>query len=118
MRKKKLAVYRSKAEIACQNRRRGKRNEKKLAELMDMDRVGIFGGEDGKDETFSCEWKSRKRFIGSGWMAQAVTNCPKNKVPLVVIHTTGQRRMTDLVMVRLGDWIDLYGELKLEDEAE
>lgn len=105
-----------KAEIARKNRRRGKRNEAALSKLTGMDRVGIFGGQDGKDETFSAEWKSRKRFIGTGWMEQAVGNCPEGKIPLVVLHVTGQRRMNDLVMVRLSDWTDLYGALKGEEK--
>ncbi len=107
-----------KAKQARRNRGRGKRNEKVLAKLMGMERVGIFGGEDGKDEMFSVEWKSRKKFIGKGWMEQALTNCPEGKTPLVVVHVTNERRMNDLVMVRLSDWLDLHGSLKEEERND
>lgn len=106
----------NKADMARRNRQRGKRNEKALAKLMNAERVGIFGKEDGRDEMFSMEWKSRKTFVGQKWMEQAVTNCPEGKIPLVTVHVTGQRRMNDLVMVRLCDWIDLHSGLK-EDET-
>lgn len=107
-----------KADIARKNRQRGKRNEHALARLMGMERVGIFGGEDGRNEMFSAEWKSRKKFIGKGWMEQAVVNCPKGKIPLVVLHVTNQRRADDLVMVRLSDWLDLHGKLEKEENSE
>ena len=101
----------NKRTIALQNKGRGKRNEKALAKLMNMDRVGIFGKEDGKDSMFSAEWKSRKTFVGKKWMEQAAGNCPKHKIPLVVVHVTSQRRVDDLVMVKLSDWLDLHGKL-------
>lgn len=106
----------NKRTIARQNRQRGKRNEKALAKLMGMDRVGIFGGEDGKNDMFSAEFKSRKKFIGRGWMEQASGNCPPNKIPIVVVHVTNQRRCDDLVMVKLSDWLDLHGNLESKPE--
>ena len=105
-----------KADMARKNRQRGKRNEKVLANLMGAERVGIFGGEDGRDEMFSIEMKSRKMFVGQKWMDQAVTNCPEGKIPLVALHVMGQRRMSDLVMVRLSDWIDLHGKMNREEK--
>lgn len=105
----------SKAKLARQNRQRGKRNERALARLMGMERVGVFGKEDGRDGMFSAEWKSRKKFIGKAWMEQAVVNCPKGKIPLVVVHVTNQRRADDLVMVKLSDWLDLHGSLEKQE---
>lgn len=102
----------NKAKIAKRNRGRGKRNEKALARLTNMERVGIFGKEDGKSEIFSAEWKSRKKFVGQKFMNQAVANCPEGKTPLVVVHVLSQRRTNDLVMMRLRDWLDFFGELR------
>ena len=93
------------------NRKRGRRNEKVLAEKLGFDLKGLYGGEDASSKSFSAEFKDRKKFIGSGWMDQAVSNCPQGKTPVVVIHITHQRRMNDLVMMRVGDWLDWFGSL-------
>lgn len=104
----------SKADIARRNRGRGKRNEKALADRLGGKREGIFGGEDISMGLFSVEAKSRKQFVGQGFMEQAERNCPKGKVPLVIVHILNQRRSNDLVMMRLSDFEDHYG--KAEDE--
>ncbi len=103
----------NKREIAKKNRQRGKRNEKVLSKLLGMDRVGIFGGEDAKDERFSAEFKSRKKFVGMKWMEQTVKNCPEGKIPIVVVHVMNQRRQNDIVMIRLKDWVDIINSSQI-----
>jgi hypothetical protein len=44
-------------------------------------------------------------------MAQAVTNCRPGLLALVVLHECGQRHDNDLVMVRLADFIEWFGEV-------
>lgn len=92
------------------NRNRGKATERAVARSLGGKRVGVLGGEDVEAGLFSVECKSRKAFIGQSFMAQAVRNCPQGRVPMVVVHVHGQRRSGDLVMLRMSDWLDLYGE--------
>jgi len=108
----------SKRQIAMDNRRRGRENEKICAELMGQTRYGLYGGEDGFDSVFSAEYKSRKKFVGWGFMEQAVKNCSEGKVPMVVVHVTNQRRTNDLVMLRRCDFEDWYGKLNVEGEQD
>lgn len=94
------------------NRDRGKRTETAVAKRMNGVRHGIMGGEDISHPLFSIEVKSRLRFAGTSFMDQAVRNTPEGKTPLVVVHVVGSRHDDDLVMMRLKDWIDFYGNLE------
>ena len=107
-----------KIKIANRNRKRGKSYEKKLSERFKGYRQGLYGGEDVATEIFSIEAKTRKRFAGQQFMEQAIVNCPKDKVPLVVVHIVSQRTANDLVMMRLGDFEDWYGSLKTKEKEE
>jgi len=106
----------TKADIARGNRNRGKRNEKVLADRLGGKREGIFGGEDISMSLFSVEAKERKKFVGQGFMEQAVRNCPEGKVPLVVVHILNQRRSNDLVMLRMSDFEDYYGKVEESED--
>jgi hypothetical protein len=96
------------------NRARGKRTERAIAKKLSGIRRGIMGGHDVEAGPFAVEVKDRARFIGSSFMAQAIKNCPSGKTPLVIVHETGQRHGGDLVMMRLADWNQWYGEIKEE----
>lgn len=98
----------TKADVARSNRRRGKRTQKKINQNIGAKNVGLFGGEDGEHERFSIEAKGRDKFAGEAFMKQAEANCPKGKVPIVIVHIKGQRYETDdIVMIR----IDKFKEL-------
>ncbi len=88
------------------NRNRGKKTEAAIAK-----RLGILGNDDVQAGAFSIEVKDRVKFVGTGFMEQAVRNCPKDKTPLVVVHVTGARHDGDLVMMRLSDWQDRHRQL-------
>ncbi len=92
------------------NRKRGKATESSLAKRMSAKRVGIYGGEDLKHDTWSIEVKNREKCVATGWMTQAIRNCDIFKMPMVILHINGARHDTDLVMVRLKDWEDMYGK--------
>jgi hypothetical protein len=101
---------------ANSNRKRGKRNESALANRLGGDRVGLWGGEDIKLGPFSVEAKSRKKFAITKFMDQAVSNCPTDKTPLLILHTHNQRRDRDMVVMRLSDWEQWYGlSVTMED---
>jgi hypothetical protein len=51
-------------------------------------------------------------------MTQAETNGDEAKLPLVVLHEKGRRHDNDLVVLRLGDFVDWFGEFGAEDERE
>ena len=93
-----------------QNRHRGKRTERAIAGIMGGRRLGILGNDDVQAGPFSIEVKDRFRFSGAKFMEQAVRNAPADKTPLVIVHTTGTRHVDDLVMLRLRDWLDWFGE--------
>lgn len=67
---------------------------------------------DVETHAYSVEVKTRKAL--PAWLlsavAQAHRNCTAGKLPLVVLHQTGQRRVNDLVVVRLGEFRDWFGE--------
>ncbi len=56
---------------------------------------------------FSIECKSRKKFVATGWMNQAIKNNKDNKIPLVIVHVRNQRHDNDIVLLRLKDFKDL-----------
>jgi hypothetical protein len=89
-----------KAEIARQNRRRGKRVQKKINDKLGADNVGTLGGEDGKHSKFSIECKGLKKFVGEKYMMQAENNNVRKVIPLVVVHLVGSKYEDDLVMIR------------------
>jgi len=93
------------------NRKRGKRTEAAIAKTLGGKRLGILGKDDVQAGPFSIEVKDRVKFVGTTFMEQAVRNCPEGKTPLVIVHTTGQRHDGDLVMMRMKDWQDWYGQL-------
>ena len=107
-----------KAKIAARNKGRGRSYEKRVQERFGGYKQGLYGGEDVATEIFSIEAKTRKKFVGQGFMEQAVANCPKDKVPLVIIHVVSQRMFNDLVMMRLGDFEDWYGNLNINRKEE
>lgn len=43
-------------------------------------------------------------------MEQAIRNFPEGMIPLVVVHNTGSKHSNDLVIMRLSDWLDWFGE--------
>ena len=95
---------------------RGKAAERSVANTLGGKRVGTLSGEDIHiDGPFSVEVKSRQTFVACAWMAQAVRNA-KGKTPLLVVHVHGKRHDDDLVIVKMSDfqnwWGDINGAIK------
>jgi len=93
------------------NKRAGRAYQQKMAKRLGGKSVGTIEGQDIEHPYLSIECKKRKSFVGQSFMDQAVRNCPEGKTPVVIVHVTGQRHESDLVMMRLKDWEDWYGEL-------
>ena len=72
---------------------------------------------DVETTAFSVEVKSRKTL--PGWieaaMCQAEDNASDGKLPLVVLHQVGRRHDNDLVMVRLGAFVEWFGHVEVSD---
>ena len=98
------------------NRNRGKAAERSVAKTFGGKRVGTMGGEDVTTRDWSIEVKSRKACVVCDWVDQAVENCPEGKTPMVVLHIHGKRHNKDLVVIRMKDYIDWYGNVI--DEVE
>ena len=73
---------------------------------------------DIKHPWLAVEVKSRKQL--PAWllqaMYQAVRNAPKGKLPLVIWHEKGQRHDNDLVMMRLKDFEEWFGNGREEND--
>jgi len=100
----------TKRNVNRNNRQRGKAHQKKTAEALGGLDIGILGGVDVINNTFSIECKSRKKFVAKGWMDQCIKNNKKfNKIPLLVVHEKGKRYDNDLVIMRISDFKELFG---------
>lgn len=97
----------SKKELARKNRRRGRRIENKLNDLLGMVRGGLYGGADGFDSHFTVEIKSRKTFVGQKFMDQSIKNNKNDKIPLYIVHITNNKYENAHVCIRLKDWLRL-----------
>ncbi len=90
------------------NRRRGKDAERAVAGRLNGRRTGVLGGEDISHPLLSIEVKSRSCFAGEKFMEQAKRNS-NGKIPAVIVHITGRPHGSDLVMLELRDFEDLFG---------
>jgi len=101
---------------AIRNKRQGKAIQKKIAVRLGGKNVGTIEGQDIDHPVFSGEVKHRKSFAGDKFMEQAVKNCPNGKVPIVIVHTLNKRLDDALVMMKLTDWEEWYGKLKIGEK--
>lgn len=78
--------------------------------------MGILGKDDIRTDEFSIEVKDRQKCVVTGWMEQAEKNCG-TMTPMVVLHITNARHDTDIVMMRIGDFMKLRGITPSNPEA-
>lgn len=97
------------------NKHAGRKYQAVIAKRLGGQSVGTIEGQDVKAGPYSIECKKRKAFVATNWMDQCVRNCPEGKLPIVMVHVTGSKHDHDLVMVRLKDWEDWYGQLNQEN---
>lgn len=95
-------------------RQRGNAVERAVAQRLGGARAGQYGGEDVSHSVFSCECKERASL--PLWltdaMAQAVRHAPEGKLPMVVLHELGKRHDGNLVVLRLKDFEEYFGETR------
>ncbi len=92
------------------NRHRGKDTERALARRLGGRRTGVLGGEDINHSLLSIEAKSRQRFIGESFMAQAKRHS-NGKIPAVIVHVHHKPHDQDLVILELRDFEGLFGKV-------
>lgn len=87
-------------------------NESWFATLIGGKRAGAVGkeGPDVLHQTLAPECKERKSGLKTltKWMHQAVTNAPDGKTPIVHIHTLGESHESDMVVMRVVDWLKMW----------
>lgn len=93
-----------KAKQAKRNRRSGKAVQKAVNDRLGAKNVGLWGGEDGEHPKLSIEVKGRETFAPEKFMEQAEINCPKGKVPVVVVHKKRTSYKKDIVMIRIEEF--------------
>ncbi len=102
-----------------------KRTERAVAARLSGQRVPITGRQRGdvpdiKHRWLSIEVKSRKTL--PAWlhtaMSQAVAAIRGVQLPVVILHQTGARHDDDIVCVRLGDWVEWFGQLDHPEDSQ
>ena len=104
--------------------RRWKAVERSVAEKLGGERVPVTGRQRGSAPdvshgTLSIEVKDRKalpKWISEA-MEQAIASQRGDQIPIVVLHEKGMRANDNLVMIRLGDWVDLFGNWRVSSET-
>lgn len=96
-----------------------KNTERKTAEMLGGQRVGNRGTntEDVSHNWLSVECKHRKEIPTWLKMAmwQARTNAAADKLPVVILHESGQRHADNLVVIRMADFQEWFGDTEEED---
>lgn len=70
--------------------------------------VRLLEGKISREQIAESMNRSLKdKFSGNTYMNQAEKNCPDSKLPVVVVHTTGDRHLQDVVLVRGEYWQSL-----------
>ena len=95
--------------------KRWKRNERRQAEMLGGERVPITGRQRGSAPDIKHAWlaiESKSRKAIPGWlreaMEQAEASKRENQLPVAIVHTVGERHPQDLIVMRLGDFIDWF----------
>lgn len=91
-----------------------KQTERVIAKRLNATRQGATGrtGADVVNDWLAGEVKHRKRL--PQWLKDALTQAGTgagDRLPLVILHESGQRHADDLVILRLADFQDWFGEV-------
>lgn len=95
-----------------------KQAERVVAQRLGGQRTGNSGSNtvDVEHEWLGIEVKHRKEL--PQWLKEAVAqagrNCGMNQLPIAIFHELNQRHDNDLVVMRLRDFQDWFGEVKTE----
>ena len=102
-----------------------KATEREVAKRLGGRRVPITGRQRGDvpdvaHPVWSVEVKHRR--VLPSWlhtaMSQAICAVRDDQVPIVVLHEAGRLHDGDYVVVRMRDWVELYGEVDAVDAVD
>jgi hypothetical protein len=94
-----------------------KKTERAIMKLLGGTRIPITGrirgsAPDGEHSWLSIEIKHRK--VLPAWLQDAMNQAELSnvggKLPVVVLHESGQHHRNNFVVLRLGDFIDWFGD--------
>ena len=98
-----------------------KRTERKIAAALGGQRVPVTGRARGDAPDVAHKWlavEAKHRRTLPAWLqtalAQAQASAHDGQLPIVVLHQHGQRHANDLVVLRLADFVDWFGDGKPE----
>lgn len=97
------------------NKKAGRKYQRKMAIRLGGKSVGVIEGQDISHPVFSIECKKfnklpawligeGKKAKGDGLWRQCLRNCPKEKIPIALVHTTSSSHDDDIVIMRLEDF--------------
>ena len=98
-----------------------KQTERAVARRLNGRRQGATGrtGADVVNDWLAVEVKHRRRL--PQWLknalAQAKSGASEQRLAIAVLHEAGQRHSDDLVVLRLADFEDWFGEVRPEGEV-
>lgn len=91
-----------------------KESERRIAKLLHGKRTGNTGSatEDVAHDWLSVEVKHRRSLPAwlTAALAQAQRNAPAGRLPVVILHQHNSRAVNDVVCMRLGNWLDWFGD--------
>lgn len=97
-----------------------KAHERRIAARLGGTRTGNRGTATADVTTDWAAIECKERAKLPAWleraMGQAERAADDAQLPLVVLHRKGQRSDNDLVVLRLGDFIEWFGEMESEGE--
>ena len=95
--------------------KRWKASERAQAKLLGGERVPVTGRQRGSAPDIKHEWlsiESKSRKVIPGWlreaMEQAEASVRGGQLPVAIIHTVGERHPKDLIVMRLGDFLEWF----------
>ena len=101
-----------------------KQTERAIARILGGERMSnhALGRRTPDVETTSYSVEVKHRGSLPRWLlnaiAQAERNAPQGKLPLVILHARGHRHLDDLVVLRLGAFVDYFGDLSAQAEDD
>lgn len=120
------------------NKNAGRKYQRQMAKRLGGKSVGTIEGQDIEHSVFSVETKKMKalpkelvsekkvkdrktkeeKVIIVGHWTQTLRNCPEGKIPVLIMHKTGDRFSNDLVVLKFGDFENLVNPKEMKNVSK
>ncbi len=101
-----------------------KRTEREIAGILGGRRVPVTGRARGDVPDVAHRWLSveiKSRKLIPAWLKEAVSQAraaaTPHQLPVAILHQRGLRHSEDLVVLRLADWVEWFGNMHDEDDT-